>query len=59
MVADEELPGKLKALHKRLEEILGSQFKDQIVYYNKRDDFIFTMNVVKPVKKTRKPFGGV
>ena len=50
MVAEGELPAKLEALHKRLKEILLPQFKDQIVYWGKRD-FIFTMNAAKPVKK--------
>ena len=52
MVAEGELPTKLEALHKRLKEILLPQFKDQIVYCNKkREEFIFTMNAAKPVKK--------
>ena len=51
MVAEGELPTKLEALHKRLKEILLPQFKDQIVYCNKKGDFIFTMNAAKPVKK--------
>ena len=52
MVADEELPGKLETLHKRLKEILLPQFKDQIMYCNKKgEDFIFTMNAATPVKK--------
>ena len=51
MVAEGELPGKLEALHKRLKKILLPQFKDQIVYCNKKGDFIFTMNAAKPVKK--------
>ena len=51
MVSEGELPGKLEALHKRLKEILLPQLKDQIVYCNKKGDFIFTMNAAKPVKK--------
>ena len=51
MVAEGELPAKLEALHKRLKEILLPQFKDQIIYCNKKGDFIFTMNAAKPVKK--------
>ena len=51
MVAEGELPAKLEALHKRLKEILLPQFKDQIVYCNKKRDFIFTMNAANPVKK--------
>ena len=51
MVAEGELPSKLEALHKRLKEILLPQFKDRIVYCNKKGDFIFTMNAAKPVKK--------
>ena len=52
MVAEGELPGKLEALHKRLKEILLPQFKDQIVYCNKKgEEFIFTMNAAKPVKE--------
>ena len=52
MVAEGELPTKLEALHKRLKEILLPQFKDQIVYCNKKgEEFIFTMNAAKPVKK--------
>ena len=52
MVDDDELPTKLEALHKRLKEILLPQFKDQIVYCNKKgEEFIFTMNAAKPVEK--------
>ena len=52
MVADGELPEKLETLHKRLKEILLPQFKDQIMYCNKKgEDFIFTMNAATPVKK--------
>ena len=52
MVAEGELPTRLEALHKRLKKILLPQFKDQIVYCNKKgEEFIFTMNAAKPVKK--------
>ena len=52
MVEEGELPRKLEALHKRLKEILLPQFKDQIVYCNKKGvEFIFTLNAAKPMKK--------
>ena len=52
MLADEELPGVLETMHKRLRKILLPQFKDQIVYCNKKgEDFIFSINAAKPVKK--------
>ena len=54
MVADEKLPGVLDTLHKRLREILLPKFKDQIIFCTKEgEDFIFTMNAAKPVKKDK------
>ena len=53
-VADEKLPGVLDALHKKLREILLPQFKEQLIYcHEKGEDFIFTLNAAKPVKKDR------
>ena len=53
-VADEKLPGVLAALHKKLREILLPQFKEQLIYcHEKGEDFIFTLNAAKPVKKDR------
>ena len=54
MVADEQLPGVLDTLHKRLREILLPQFREQLVYCDtESDDFIFTLNAAKPEKKDR------
>ena len=54
MVADEQLPGVLDTLHKRLREILLPQFREQLIYCDtKRDDFVFTLNAAKPEKEDR------
>ena len=54
MVAAEKLPGVLDTLHKRLREILLPQFKERIVFCDSTmEDFIFTMNAAKPVKKDK------
>ena len=54
MVADEQLPGVLDTLHKRLREILLPQFREQLIYCDtNRDDFIFTLNAAKPEKEDR------
>ena len=54
MVAAEKLPGVLDTLHKRLKEILLPQFKEQIVFCDSTmEDFIFTLNGKKPVKKDK------
>ena len=54
MVAAEELPGVLDTLHERLREILLPQFKERIVFCDSiMEDFIFTMNGKKPVKKDK------
>ena len=54
MVAAEKLPGVLDTLHKRLREILLPQFKEQIVFCDSTmEDFIFTLNGKKPVKKDK------
>ena len=54
MVAVDKLPGVLDTLHKKLREILLPKFKDQIIFCNKEgEDFIFTMNAAKPVKKDK------
>ena len=53
-VAEEQLPGVLDTLHKRLREILLPQFREQLIYCNtEKDDFIFTMNAAKPEKEDR------
>ena len=54
MVADENLPGVLDSLHKRLKEILLPQFKEQLIFCDKKgEDFIFTLNAEKPEKKDK------
>ena len=54
MVADESLPGVLESLHKRLKEILLPQFKEQLIFCDKKgEDFIFTLNAEKPVKEDK------
>ena len=54
MVEEGKLPGVLDALHKRLKEILLPRFKEQIVFCDeKMEEFIFTMNAKKPVKKDK------
>ncbi|CAI8033815.1 hypothetical protein GBAR_LOCUS19067 [Geodia barretti] len=54
MVADEQLPGVLDTLHKRLREILLPQFREQLIYCDtERDDFVFTLNAAKPEKEDR------
>ena len=54
MVADESLPGVLDSLHKRLKEILLPQFKEQLIFCDKKgEDFIFTLNAEKPVKEDK------
>ena len=54
MVADENLPGVLDSLHKRLKEILLPQFKEQLIFCDKKgEDFIFTLNAEKPVKEDK------
>ena len=54
MVTAEKLPGVLDTLHKRLREILLPQFKEQIVFCDSTmEDFIFTLNGKKPVKKDK------
>ena len=53
-VAEEQLPGVLDTLHKRLREILLPQFREQLIYCDtKKDDFIFTLNAAKPEKEDR------
>ena len=53
-VADEQLPGVLDTLHKRLREILLPQFREQLIYCDtKREDFVFTLNAAKPEKEDR------
>ena len=54
MVAEEQLPGVLDTLHKRLREILLPQFREQLIYCDtEKDDFIFTLNAAKPEKEDR------
>ena len=54
MVADESLPGVLESLHKRLKGILLPQFKEQLIFCDKKgEDFIFTLNAEKPVKEDK------
>ena len=54
MVADESLPGVLESLHKRLKEILLPQFKEQLIFCDKKgEDFIFTLNAKNPEKKDK------
>ena len=54
MVADESLPGVLDSLHKRLKEILLPQFKEQLIFCDKKgEDFIFTLNAKNPEKKDK------
>ena len=54
MVAAEKLPGVLDTLHKRLREILLPQFKERIIFCDSTmEDFIFTLNGKKPVKKDK------
>ena len=53
-VAEEQLPGVLDTLHKRLREILLPQFREQLIYCDtEKDDFIFTLNAEKPEKEDR------
>ena len=53
-VAEEQLPGVLDTLHKRLREILLPQFREQLIYCDtEKDDFIFTLNATKPEKEDR------
>ena len=54
LVAVDKLPGVLDTLHKKLREILLPRFKDQIIFCDDNmEDFIFTMNAAKPVKKDK------
>ena len=54
MVADESLPGVLDSLHKRMKEILLPQFKEQLIFCDKKgEDFIFTLNAKNPEKKDK------
>ena len=54
MVAQEELPGVLDTLHKRLREILLPQFREQLIYCDaQKEDFVFTLNAAKPEKEDK------
>ena len=54
MVPDQELPGVLEQLHKRLKKILSPEFKEQLIFCDSTGkDFIFTLNAAKPEDKDR------
>ena len=54
MVPDNELPGVLKHLHKRLKKILLPEFKEQLIFCDSTGkDFIFTLNAKIPEDKDR------
>ena len=49
LVPDDQLPGVLDQLHKRLREIILPRFREQLIFCGtKGEDFIFTMNAADP-----------
>ena len=54
LVPDDQLPGVLDQLHKRLREIVLPRFREQLIFCGtKGEDFIFTMTAADPEKKDR------